>query len=422
MELLARYKKIFFILGFIAVVIILGFLIYRTFFQPTITSQLPSEQPQPVTPVSSGLPASGVNTKKPGATIINQQPETTPSAPATAGKEIPQKISEVAAGGLTKVNEISQANTASITAGNGGSGAQFYDKDTQKFYRIDKNGNAQPLSDKQFYNVQNTTWSPNKNEAVLSYPDDSKIIYNFETNKQVTLPKHWKDFVFSPDGSKLAMKSMGLDPDNHWLAVVNNDGTQSRSIENMGDNESKVYPSWSPNNQSIAMYTKGIDFDRQEVFFVGLNGENFKSTIIQGRGFQPQWAPDGNHLLYSVYSSDNNFKPTLWIVAAAGENIGADRRLLGVDTWANKCAFANSYQVYCAVPENLEDNSGLFPELANNTKDNLYKIDVRTGSKVLIAIPDASYNISSLTISDNNSSLYFTDQTTQKLYDIKLNP
>ncbi|MFA4833955.1 MAG: hypothetical protein WC619_03880, partial [Patescibacteria group bacterium] len=170
----------------------------------------------------------------------------------------------------------------------------------------------------------------------------------------------------------------------------------------------------------IAMYTEGNDFDRQEVFFVGLNQENFKSTIVEGRGFQPQWSPKGDQLLYSVYSSNNDLKPMLWLVGAQGDNIGAGRKSLGLETWADKCTFASDTDLYCAVPRDLETGAGLFPELAENTPDRLYQIDMATGLKKLVAIPDGDYNMSDLIISEDGRNLYFTDKTTQRINKINL--
>jgi len=72
------------------------------------------------------------------------------------------------------------------------------------------------------------------------------------------------------------------------------------------------------------------------------------------------------------------------------------------------------------VPEKSEEGAGLFPEMAKNTKDNLYKIDTQTGLKKLIAIPDNNYNMSNLMISSNNYYLYFTDEATKTLHKINL--
>ena len=170
----------------------------------------------------------------------------------------------------------------------------------------------------------------------------------------------------------------------------------------------------------IAMHTKGIDFNRQEVYFIGLNNENFKSTIIEGRGFQPQWSPQGNQLVYSVYSSDNDMKPQLWVVDAQGDSIGNNRQRLNVETWAEKCTFASQSKIYCAVPENLPKGAGLFPELAKSTRDNLYEIDINTGLRKLVAVPEGSYNMSNLLVASNGDNLFFTDANTEKIYKIEL--
>jgi hypothetical protein len=404
-------KKLIAISIFILIVAVLGYAIYAIFFKPIIT---PSVSPTPGTTTPSGVlpvaPAGSGQTVAPGE----------PALPPAGGVNLPLSASPIAQGGLTQTQELSQVPGLAPTLGEDGLSVQFYNKIDGKFYRMDKNGEIESISDRAFHNVDKVTWSPDKNLAVLEYPDGANIIYNFNTNTQTTLPKHWEDFDFSPTGDSLVMKSMGLDPDNRFLAVSNIDGSKARPIESLGENADSVIPSWSPNQQSIALFTEGLDFDRQEVFFVGLNQENFKSMVVEGRGFQPKWSPAGDRLLYSVYSSANDMKPTLWTANAQGEAIGSGRNNLDIDTWADKCAWQNQNEVLCAVPEKLEEGAGLFPELADNTSDRLYKINVDTGMKKLIAIPDNSFNISNLIVSENGYYLFFTDAKTQRIHKIKL--
>ena len=407
MNIFIKYKKIFLVLGFILIVFILGYLLYSFFFRPG--KPTPSDIKEPTaTTTSSGLPAAG-----PGQIIA---PTGRPEETARPG--LP--VSPIAQGGLTQTTELNQVESTGATLASDGSSLQYYNKADGKFYRINKDGRISALTDKIFHRVENIVWSPNKNKAILEYPDGANIVYNFNDNKQITLPAHWQDFAYSPNGQQIITKSIGLDPGNRWLAAVNEDGSKASRLKALGENEDIVYPSWSPNNQTVAMYIKGVDFNRQEVFFIGLNNENFKSMVVEGRGFQAQWSPKGDRLLYSVYSTDNDLKPKLWIANAQGENIGGGRKSLNVETWANKCAFADSINIYCAVPEELEKGAGLFPEMAKNTHDNLYEIDTRTGFKKLVAIPDNSYNMSKVIISDNGQYLYFTDETTGRLHKIQL--
>jgi hypothetical protein len=170
----------------------------------------------------------------------------------------------------------------------------------------------------------------------------------------------------------------------------------------------------------VATYTKGLDFDRQEVLFIGLNGENFKSTTVEGRGLTYEWSKTGDRLLYSVYNTASNMKPLLWIVDAQGDTINENRQSLGINTWADKCTFASNTEIYCAVPTNLENGSGLVRSLADDNSDELYKIDLATGVKELIATPDGSYNVNNIIVDDAQSKLTFSDKNTGLLYQIKL--
>ncbi len=412
MDFFLKYKKIILLIIFLIVIVVLGYLLYALFFK-TKESNVVVTKP-PIATSTKGLPVAQTGAGQ----IIT--PTETVGLPGKTGETETTKISSLAQGGLTQTVELNNSPSLGATLAGNGSDLQYYNQADGKFYRLTKDGKASPLTDKVFYQVDKIFWSPDKNKAILKYPDGANIVYDFTTNQQITLPSHWKDFDFSPDGSKIVMKSIGLDPNNRWLAISNLDGSNAQRVEALGDKDETVYPAWSPNNQIIAMYTEGLDFDRQEVYFVGLHNENFKSTIIEGRGFEPKWAPQGDKLLYSVYSSANNLKPMLWLVNASGDNIGSNRISLNVETWADKCTFANATDLYCAVPQSLEEGAGLFPEMANNTKDNLYKIDLQTGLKKLIAIPNGDYSISDINISDNGYDLYFTDQTTKTLHQVKL--
>jgi len=411
MDLLIRYKKVLMASGFILIVLLLGYLLYLLFFKPSLPTG-----PGPAatsTTATGGLPVAGTGQVTPAGEPVSGLPSEEQPAGLPAA-------SEVARGGLTQTAALNQAPSLGAVLASNGSDLQYYNQPDGKFYRLTKDGQATLLSDTVFHEVQKITWSPDKNKAILEYPDQAKIIYDFKTQKQTSLPKHWQDFDFSPTGSKIVFKSLAEDADNRWLAITNDQGTDAQRIAALGDNEATVYPSWSPNNQTVAMYTEGINFDQQSVFFVGLNNENFKSLTVNGRGFESKWAPAGDRLLYSVYSSGSDLKPELWITNAQGENIGAGRTKLNVQTWANKCVFASNTSLYCAIPESLEEGAGLFPDLAKNTKDNLYQIDTQTGLKRLVATPTGDAAMTNLIVSSNGYYLYFTDANTGTINKIKL--
>lgn len=405
-----NYKRIGLIALFIIVVLGVGFLLYSFFFKsPAQPAPAPSGQesaggnglPQAGEGSSSGT-GNGGSGSLPGSENPTPAPETTPPPPASANDKQAKALAQEA-------SDIAVAQNGNVN---------FYNSLDNRFYSVSPDGKLNALSDKRFYGVEKATWSANGQKAVLEYPDGSNIRYDFARQNQVTLPKHWEDFHFSPDGNKLVAKSIGLDPNNRWLVVSNEDGSQAQQVQEMGENADKFMASWSPNGQSVALFVDGIDGERKEVYFVGQNGENFKSTVVEGRGFQPLWSPDGKELAYSVYSSASDYKPSLWIVGAQGDAIGANRRPLEINTWAQKCAFARS-GLYCAVPDSLDRGAGLFDMSHYTTQDTLYRIDTATGLRQPIPL-DATYSMTNLSLSPDGNYLYFLDSSSGQLRQVRI--
>jgi dipeptidyl aminopeptidase/acylaminoacyl peptidase len=307
---------------------------------------------------------------------------------------------------------------ASINAG----GALRYHNDTDgKFYQVLPDGSVKLMVDQVFYDVQKVTWAKAQDKAVLEYPDGSKIVYNFETKKQTTLPKHWEDFSFSPDGNELAAKSMTLAPENRWLITTKEDGTETKLIEPMGDYADRVSVNWSPSRQTVAFSQTGepIGYDRRDILMVGINGENFKPMTVEGLDFIPQWSPTGQKLLYSVDSARSNFKPELWVASAYGDQIGANRRSIKVNTWANKCTFADDNTLFCAVPRDLPDGAGISPEVASGSYDDFYKIDLITGTKTPIPV-NQDHRVDSISYNKQKNKIFFTDSSVRGIFEVPL--
>lgn len=394
-----NFKKILIVILFIVIIIGVGYAIYAVFFRAEKPAEVVAPPAEEVTPPpTAGLPPAAGAAK--------------PVTPA----EIP-----LATGGTVDIPamETQPALGASLSQGNE---VNFYNVSDGKFYKINEDGTIETLSDKVFYNVANVTWSPNFDEAILEYPDGSNILYNFKTQKQATLPKHWQEFDFSPDGKKIAAKSIGMDVENRWLTVANPDGTEAQIIEQLGDKAGLIQISWAPHGQIIAFAKnyENLALSEQEILFIGLKGENFKSITVPGMKFEGRWSPSGNKLLYSVTSQASNYLPLLWIVDADLLNIGANRRSLGVNTWAEKCVFADESTLYCAIPKNLPRGAGLEPDMAKNPADSIWKINLSTGQRTVVVVPSASMNITSLNLSQDQNYLYFVDKITSTVRKVRL--
>lgn len=262
----------------------------------------------------------------------------------------------------------------------------YYNNNDCKFYSVSGNGQIKSLSENKFCNLSNVVWSHNSSQAVMQYPDGSNVVYNFDTGQKTILPKHWQDFSFSPNDQQIAFKSIAVDEENRFLAIGNSNGSNLKIIESIGGVEGKFQINWSPNNQMIATFNESKDLDRSNIYFVGLNNENFKSMTVEGRGFSGVWSPQGNKIVYSVYNSDN-YSPELWISSANSNNIGSGRQKIDLQTWSDKCSFASEDKLFCAVPQNMPYGAGLDRSVVDGIYDNLYEIDLNTGAKKYISLP-----------------------------------
>jgi Tol biopolymer transport system component len=332
----------------------------------------------------------------------------------------------IAHGGITEATPVIDTKVQAVEPSATGDGLRYYDAFKGKFFILDTNGKATELSDQLFPDAKKIAWSPKDNKAIITFPDNSNIIYDFSTKTQLNLPKEWDNIEFSPTGDKIGFKNLSDDERSRWLAVSNPDGSAVQLIEPIGNEADNVAVNWSPGGQVVALFRDAVNGSSQEVLMIGLQGENFKSLNTSGRGFEGKWSPDGKQLIYSTYGQDTNYNPSLHLVDASGDQVGNNDIALGLQTWVSRCAFSKGKTtVYCAVPNYLPTGSGFYPEAAGNTNDSIYQINTITGEKSILALPtffsgDRDYSIASVFLSNNEDNLYFTDSTSGQLYGIKL--
>lgn len=402
------FRRILLFIGFFLAIGGIGFALYFFFFRAAPSEVVPT--PGEVTDGvgGEGLPTAGEGT---GGGVVP-----TPTQPPVISGAAP-----IANGGITQVTAVAPSPTAGASISKDGS-LSYYDRSDGRFYRMGNDGTLTQLSSKQFSNVSNATFSPVGTNAILEYPDGSNVYYDFLTNRQVTLPKHWEEFAFSSAGDKIAAKSIGVDESNRFLVVASPDGSGAKAVQELGDNADKVTVAFSPTGQSIAISDTGVAAGptSRTVYFIGQNSENLRSMTVEGLDFVPQWAPDGKQLLYSTASAGNEYKPTLWIVDGYGDDIGRNRKSLSVSTWADKCTFADTSTVYCAVPRTLPRGAGLQPTLFDEVPDDIFRIDIATGLQTRIAIPEGDHTVDQIMLTPDKQSLYFTDKTTGILNQIQL--
>ncbi len=409
-------RRALLIAGFVVVTVGWFFVIYLVFFHGA----------RPIVSNNTNGFVNGLPNPSNGNTNRVVPPRNTNALPVINGSS--GGPSPFANGGATTTETVSSTPTSDLTALADHSALQYYDRRSGQLYKLSPDGTQKTLLTTDTYpGAQAVDWAPNGGKAILSFPDDSKILYDFGAKKQITLPKELSDFSFSPQSDEIVSKYLdSTNPQNQWLVVSQPDGSQSVSVEQLGENAGNVTTAWSPNNQIVATYQKSTNSDSSDIFFLGNQGQNFPSVGVQGRGFTPNWSPDGRRLLYSTYSSLTDDNPHLYIMTGSPDQLGASQLDLGLDTRADKCTFSqNGFSIYCGVPYYLNPGSGPDPSLSANVPDNIYKIDLLTGSATLIARPvdgqnSQRFSATNLTLSATEDMLFFTDAKTGTIQRIRL--
>ncbi len=409
-------KRILALIGIIAATLIFGFLIYKLFFAPVSKEKTAGTDEQIGTAGKLGTSPEGEGGDR---TTDEISPDVVfPSA---------ADVSPIADGSkvVAVTSLVTVPNTGSTLSADG-DGVQFYNKLDGKFYRADEEGNQVALSNEIFPAVQKVTWAPNKSLAALEFPDGNKVIYDFNAQKQHSIPSHWNDLEFSPDSAQMVGKTESPDPQLRYLFSARTDGTGSTAILPLGDNGDKVITNWSPNNQVVAFSKTaaptGGAADRQGILLIGKNGENFKQIMAEGLGFEPQWSPSGDRVLYSVFNRSSNLGPSLWVDGGSNETIGAAKNYLSINTWAHKCTFVDNDEAICAVPnpDKLLPGIGFAPNLATDTDDTIYKINIKTGLQTIVAKPNGNLTIDQLSVSKDGGTLFMKEKKSGEILKMRL--
>ncbi len=435
-----RTRKILIVVGFVVLVFGLAFLIYFLFFRaeegvvfPTVT---PGEE---VTPTPGGfgtIPGKEEEFEVGKPTVPGETPTPTIPGGVVGEEEIPTEIptvppaENIAEGEETVIQPLTLAPVLAPSVSPAFNAVTYYNKDDGKFFKVGKNNTVQSLSDTVFPNADNISWASQGDKAVIEFPDGSNVIYNFQTKKQVTLPKEMQEFSFSKDGGRVAFKWITGNTNEHYIGTVSSDGRDIRFVEYIGKKQDKVKIEFSPSSKVVATVRESHDAYGSYIYFIGQNGENFSAAVTDGFGVEPKWSSTGKYLLYSSFTGVDSYKPRLWISTgdSEGEDFGLDRQDTGLLTWAEKCVFdKNDTYVYCAVPKTLPDGAGMLKSgSVDTTADVLYRVNLKTIKSELMALPinntesADTINMKNLFLSDDEKTIFFTDGRTGTLNSIRL--
>jgi hypothetical protein len=90
---------------------------------------------------------------------------------------------EIASGNKTYAFPVIYSGTKGAALDSSGK-LNYYNELDGKFYAVDSLGNSETRSLETFPNASNITFSPNGNNAVIEFPDNTKIMYDFKNNRR----------------------------------------------------------------------------------------------------------------------------------------------------------------------------------------------------------------------------------------------
>lgn len=394
-----RLKMFLRIIAFLAVTGLFAYGLYALFFARD-TVVVDDNVTTDGGTTGSGLPTSG-----------NSNPISTNDDEETTDSQSDDKLppSKVANGGETFTTLLTNSRINSPTVTADGSIA-YYDPTDGRFYTINEDGDVVALSQQQFPQAENVVFSSGATTAVIEFPDGSNVVYDFETAKQVTLPSHWEEFSFSEDGESIVSKSLGTNESSRTLVMTASDGSTTQVIASLGANADSVDVNMSPGNNVVGFSrTGGVQnaFGRQEIYLIGVDGEDAGALIVDGSSFSGIWAPDGRHLMYSVADASDGYRAALWFVDTKGQST---RKKLGIKTAVDKCTITSDSLAYCAVPRDMPAGGGTDSNLIH-AYDDLYEVSLSSGRATLSAIPAADTRMFNLNVSPSGDLLYYTDSS-----------
>ena len=351
--------------------------------------------------------------------IINQISDNIENTPITASATPKSAITK-------KINKLTKQKILSPIISPDKEHIRYFQKSNGHLLERSLDGTREiSILDSDILNLENVIWAPDKKQIIYVLTTSEKYYYNLETGKTVALDKNMKNITWSPDSSKILYEYTDPETKIHGIISSNPNGENIKVIYKTPLQNLNL--AWPEQNQ-ITFYQKPSAYAISPLFSINPSNQQIDIIINNQNGLLVHYMPNSQNFIYSASygKSLNSFAfyarlPTPGTGGQANKSIN-----LNSVTIASKCTLDSEHSTaYCAIAENLEENSILPDDYFKNLikfKDSIYKIDLETGEKQKIALsselgnPDA-YN---LFLSPDKDKLYFTDKNTGILYLINL--
>lgn len=319
---------------------------------------------------------------------------------------------------------ISEETVIAPTLTADGSHIKYYDKLTGNVYQIDLDGeNKKTLSSKSLAGLVNILWSPNKKQVISSFSNNSFSYYNYADSSFALMNSGVESATWLND-NKIIYSFIDKTTAGKNISISNPDGS---NWEKIADTEFvKTFLASIPNTGLACLWNQPDAFSESSLYSLSITDNEPKKIIFAGKfGANYLWSPDGNYLLISHLVE----KGSSSIQLAVTNSKGGEYKNLSIPTLVSKSAWSkDSRFVYYALPGMIPENA-IMPNdyFANKfkTTDTLWRVNIENGEKSRIIDLDELKKIPSidainLFLSEDESSLFFTNRADGKLYRLDL--
>ncbi|NTW13858.1 MAG: hypothetical protein HGA31_02380 [Candidatus Moranbacteria bacterium] len=267
-------------------------------------------------------------------------------------------------------------------------------------------------------------WSPDRSK-VLALLGNTETQLWYLIDVEHTSITSLKAGMYSPAWSNLSEKIYYFYRDEKDRTSINSakpDGTEWKEIAtapNLLDPMSQSVPE----SALLSFWSRPSAFEESSLYTVSVTGGTPEKIFGQKFGASFLWSPDGGHVLISNTLSKGGSEVRLGL---ANQN-GGEFHTLQVPTFTSKAVWTKDGRtVYYALPLSLTSSAVLPDDYFGKslvTSDSFWKLDVETGKVDRVISPEnmpGSYDSTDLFLDRNESYLFYTNRTDNKLYRIAL--
>lgn len=392
---LSRRKLFRSLLVGIPILVVLGFLGYLYTFPRT-----GGGQNSPNNPTVSG----GVTHLPPGSTTGPSDPGSVFGSPGATG-------TSTMTTNTPRLYHLTNFSVVSPSLNPAENKVLFYQKEGGHLLSMDFNaGSGQQVSNLTIAGILSAMWSPAHDRAAVFYIDgeDKKGFLQTGSSTANGLQDGIRSFSWLPNGTQFAYTVPTRDVQT--LVTATTEGKKAAVVFDAPVQDALMQ--WaSPDTFAFTTAPSGVA--QGFLFTYSRTSRTFQKIFGPAFGLTTLFSPDGAYFLASA-TQQGGSGLRLGLYASNGSLIFNDPTLT---TLTQKCAWANTRTVYCAVPRQLP--SGIWPDVylrgMANTGDRMIRIDVDK-KEMSEVFNENALDISDLILSKDQQYLFFINRVDGTLW------